>query len=72
MPEYRARIAEKFQVRTHEQRVALASQLALWPAANSQDLKTIGGREHRRRAIRPTAIAKALRIARASVYRALA
>ena len=82
----RQRIVEKFQVQTHEQLVALARQLALWPGANSQNLKVSGGREDRRRrrtidateikkmkaaGMGPSSIAKALKICRASVYRAL-
>ena len=77
--------AEKFQVRTHEQIVALASQLALWPGANSQNQKVSGGRDRRRTrtidateikkmkadGMGPSSIAKALKICRASVYRAL-
>jgi DNA-binding CsgD family transcriptional regulator len=82
----RQRLAEKFEARTHEQLVALASQLARWPVANSQKLKTSGGRKHRVRptidcteikkmkadGMGPTAIAKALNISRTSVYKALA
>jgi DNA-binding CsgD family transcriptional regulator len=55
----RQRIAEKFQVQTHEQVVALASQQALWPGANSQNLKVSGGRDRRRaRTIDATEIKK--------------
>jgi DNA-binding CsgD family transcriptional regulator len=81
----RQRIVEKFEIRTHEQLVALARQLAVWPGANSQNLKVSGGRDRRRaRTIDATeikkmraagmgssSIAKALKICRASVYRAL-
>jgi DNA-binding CsgD family transcriptional regulator len=81
----RQRLTEKFEVRTHEQVVALARELALRPVANSKKRKAGGRREHRRRptinvieikkmkadGIGPTAIAKALKISYASVYRAL-
>jgi DNA-binding CsgD family transcriptional regulator len=81
----RQRIAEKFQLRTHEQLFALVSQLALWPV-NSQNLKASRGRKHRVRptidfseikkmkadGMGPTAIAKALNISRTTVYNALA
>ena len=81
----RQRIAEKFEIRTHEQLVALANQVALWPDRNSRNLKVSGVRKHRVRPIidvseikkmradgtGPTAIAKTLNISRASVYRVL-
>jgi hypothetical protein len=74
-------MAEKFEIRTHEQLVSLASQLALWPSANSQNLKASGGKFGRRPTINVTeikkmmangmgssAIAKALKISLTSVY----
>jgi len=81
----RQRLVEKFEIRTHEQLVAFASQLARWPYRNSQKLKASGGRKHRVRppidvneikkmradGIGATDIAKALNITRASVYRLL-
>ena len=47
----RQRIAEKFEIRTHEQLVALANQVALWPDRNSRNLKVSGVRKHRVRPI---------------------
>jgi DNA-binding CsgD family transcriptional regulator len=81
----RQRLVEKFEIRTHEQLVAFASQLARWPYRNSQKLKASGGRKHRVRppidvneikkmkgdGIGATDIAKALNISRTSVYTAL-
>jgi DNA-binding CsgD family transcriptional regulator len=45
----RQRLTEKFEVRTHEQVVALVLQLALRPVTNSKKRKASGRREHRRR-----------------------
>src|SRR6516165_8021603 len=71
----RQRIIEKFEIQTHEQLVALASQVAVWPDTNRKNMKASGDRKHRVRppvdvneikkmradGTGPTAIAKTLK-----------